>query len=43
MKRYQMYVNGEFVASHTGKYFPVHDPSTEEVIAEVPDADAADV
>src|SRR5208283_2075301 len=42
-QRYQMFVNGEWVASNTGKTFPVYDPSTEEVIAEVPDSDAKDV
>jgi betaine-aldehyde dehydrogenase len=40
---YQMYVNGEWVASDSGKTFPVYDPSTEEVIAEVPDSNAKDV
>src|ERR1017187_7731685 len=40
---YQMYVNGEWIASSTGKTFPVYDPSTEEIIAEVPDANAKDV
>jgi betaine-aldehyde dehydrogenase len=40
---YQMYVNGEWIASSTGKTFPVYDPSTEEIIAEVPDSDAKDV
>jgi len=43
MKRYRMYVNGEFVESRRGGHFPVLDPSTEDVIAEVPDADAKDV
>jgi betaine-aldehyde dehydrogenase len=38
-----MYVNGEWVASDSGKTFPVYDPSTEEVIAEVPDSNAKDV
>jgi len=42
-QRYQMFINGEWVASNTGKTFPVYDPSTEEVIAEVPDSDAKDV
>jgi hypothetical protein len=37
-----MYVNGEFVANHSDKWIPVYDPSTEEIIAEVP-AGAADV
>jgi len=40
---YQMYVNGEWIASNSGKTFPVYDPSTEEVIAEAPDSDAKDV
>src|SRR5271169_2453636 len=39
----QMFVNGEWIASNSGKTFPVYDPSTEEVIAEVPDSDASDV
>jgi betaine-aldehyde dehydrogenase len=38
-----MYVNGQFVAARGGKWFPVYDPATEEVIAEVPDASAEDV
>ncbi len=43
MKRYRMYINGEFVEARRGAWFPVYDPSTEEIIAEVPEADAADV
>lgn len=43
MKRYQMYINGEFVQSHTGRFFPVIDPSTEGIIAEVPEANEEDV
>ena len=42
-QKYQMYVNGEWVASNSGKTFPVYDPSTEDVIAEVPDSNAKDV
>ena len=38
-----MYVNGERVESHGGAWLPVCDPSTEEIIAEVPDADASDI
>ena len=38
-----MYINGEFVESHRGATFPVYDPSTEEIIAEVPEADEKDV
>src|SRR5271166_2114863 len=40
---YQMYVNGEWISGNSGKTFPVYDPSTEEVIAEVPDSNAKDV
>src|SRR3989449_9053741 len=43
MKNYRMYINGEWVESCRGTYFPVHDPSTEEIIAEVTDANAQDV
>src|SRR6202163_4799133 len=43
VKTYSMLINGEFVASKSGKTFPVYDPSTEEVIAQVPDANADDV
>jgi betaine-aldehyde dehydrogenase len=42
MNRYRMYINGEFVEARRGSWFPVYDPSTEEVIAEVPDADEHD-
>ncbi len=40
---YEMYINGEWTKSSSGKTFPVYDPSTEEVIAHVPEADAKDV
>jgi len=43
VRTYQMFINGEWVDSATGKTFPVYDPSTEEVIAEVPDANPKDV
>src|SRR5579863_8022087 len=43
VKTYQMFINGEWVASKSTKTFPVYDPSTEEVIAQVPDANADDV
>src|SRR6202790_4325455 len=43
VKTYSMLINGEFVASKSAKTFPVYDPSTEEVIAQVPDANADDV
>src|SRR5271155_1228762 len=38
-----MYINGEFVEGHRRAFFPVYDPPTEQVIAEVPDADEQDV
>ena len=38
-----MYINGEFVESSGGAWLPVYDPSTEEIIAEVPEGNAADV
>jgi len=43
MKRYRMYINGEWVEAASGAWFPVYDPSTEEVIAEAPDAARPDV
>jgi len=43
MNRYQMYINGEFVDSSSKAWLPVDDPSTEQVIAEVPDGNATDV
>jgi len=43
VKRYRMFVGGEFSESQRGAYFPVMDPSTEEIIAEVPDANEQDV
>src|SRR6202163_3908301 len=43
VRTYQMFINGDWVASKTNKTFPVYDPSTEEVIAQVPDANADDV
>ncbi len=43
VKAYSMLINGEWVASKSAKTFPVYDPSTEEVIAQVPDANADDV
>src|SRR5215831_17087972 len=43
VKTYQMFINGEWVSGKSSKTFPVYDPSTEEVIAQVPDANAEDV
>ena len=42
-RKYKIFINGEFVNSHRGTSFPVYDPSTETVIAEVPDAGEKDV
>src|SRR5438445_8030472 len=43
VRAYQNYVNGQWVKSSSGEMFPVYDPSTEEVIAQVSSANAADV
>src|SRR6202167_5728467 len=43
VKTYSMLIDGEFVSSTSGETFPVYDPSTEEVIAQVPDSNAEDV
>src|SRR5881227_3728005 len=43
VKTYQLFINGEWNDSSSDKSFPVYDPSTEEVIAQVPDANADDV
>jgi betaine-aldehyde dehydrogenase len=38
-----MYIDGQFVESTGNAWFPVYDPSTEEIIAEVPEGNPADV
>src|ERR1700704_471033 len=43
VRTYKNFVNGEWVASSSGETFPVYDPSTEEVIAQVPSSNATDV
>ena len=43
VRKYKMYINGEFVEGSRGKSFPVYDPSTEQIIAQVPEADERDV
>jgi betaine-aldehyde dehydrogenase len=43
VRAYQMYVNGEWVDSKSNKTFSVYDPATEDVIAQVPEANADDV
>ncbi len=42
-KRYPLYINGEFVAPHSGKYFASINPATEKKLAEIAEADAHDV
>ncbi len=41
--RYELFVDGKFSAPTSGKYFPTVNPATETVIAEVADANEADV
>ena len=43
IRTYQLYINGEWVASQSKKTFAVYDPASEEVIAQVPDANGEDV
>ena len=40
---YQLYIDGQWVSNGSGKTFPVYDPSTEEVLADVLEAGAAEV
>src|SRR2546425_8001696 len=42
-RSYQNFVNGKWEGATSGKTFPVYDPSTEEIIAQVAAADAVDV
>src|ERR1017187_5741978 len=43
IRTYQLYINGEWVPSLSKKTFAVYDPASEEVIAQVPDANGEDV
>ncbi len=43
VKHTQIFINNQFVNSVSGKTFPTYNPATEEVIANVQEADAADV
>jgi len=43
VKTYQSYVNGKWTTNSASQTFPVYDPSTEEVIAQVASASAGDV
>jgi len=42
-RTYKMYINGEFVDSHSKKTFEVINPANQEVLGIVPDADREDV
>ncbi len=42
-KRYDLFINGEFVPPKKGKYFPTINPATEAKLADIALADAADV
>src|SRR4029078_2450675 len=41
--RYELFINGKFVKPSSGKYFETINPATEEKIAEIAEANAADV
>ena len=42
-KRYELFINGKFVAPHSGRYFPSINPATEGKLAEIAKGDAHDV
>jgi aldehyde dehydrogenase (NAD+) len=41
--RYGLFIGGEFVEPHSGRYFETINPATEETLAEVAYADAEDI
>ena len=41
--RYNLFIGGEFVQPHSKRWFPTINPATEETLAEVAEADEADV
>ena len=43
MKHYQMWIGGKWVDADYGKTFPVFNPATEEIIAELPMGGKTDV
>jgi betaine-aldehyde dehydrogenase len=43
VRTYQNYINGQWAPGASGKTFPVYDPSTEEIIAQVAASDSTDV
>ena len=42
-KELKLFINGKWVAAKSGKTFPVEDPATEEIIAQAPAGDKADI
>jgi aldehyde dehydrogenase (NAD+) len=42
-KKYDLFINGKFVKSKSGKYFDTINPATEEKLAEIAEADQKDV
>jgi len=42
-ERYDLFINGKFVKPSSGKYFETINPATEETIAEIAEANIADV
>src|SRR5678815_5138000 len=41
--RYELFIDGKFIAPKKGRYFPSHNPATEKKLAEIAAADRADV
>ena len=42
-RKHRMLIDGKFVTASSGKTFPVYNPATGEVVAQVPEAESADV
>ena len=42
-KKYQLFIDGQFVSPKSGKYFPSINPATEEKLADIAEGNAADV
>ena len=42
-RKYQLFINGQFIDAQSGKTFTTPNPATGEVLAEVAEADAVDV
>jgi acyl-CoA reductase-like NAD-dependent aldehyde dehydrogenase len=43
MKQYKMWIGGKWVDAESGKTYPVYNPATEEIIAELPFGGKAEV